>query len=92
MRLERITWNTKAAVLEKIIKYEKVHKIRDMNDLKRRLDEDRRFYAYFHPVLTNEPLIFVQVAFGKGLGRSIQELLKPSSGTMSTSNTATFTQ
>ena len=90
LRLERITWNTKAAVLEKIIKYEKVHKIRDMNDLKRRLDEDRRFYAYFHPVLTDEPLIFVQVAFGKGLGRSIQELLKPSSGTMSTSNTATF--
>jgi len=90
LRLERITWNTKAVVLEKIIKYEKVHKIRDMNDLKRRLDEDRRFYAYFHPVLTDEPLIFVQVAFGKGLGRSIQELLKPSSGTMSTSNTATF--
>ena len=90
LRLERITWNTKAAILEKIIKYEKVHKIKDMNDLKRRLEEDRRFYAYFHPVLTDEPLIFVQVAFGKGLGSSIQEIMKPSTGELSKSNTATF--
>ena len=42
-----------------------------MNDLKRRLQEDRRFFAYFHPVLTDEPLIFVQVSFGDGLEKSM---------------------
>ena len=69
LRLEKITWDSKAAVLEKIMKYEKVHKIKDMNDLKRRLQqEDRRFFAYFHPVLKDEPLIFVEVAFTKGVG------------------------
>ena len=90
LRLERITWETKAAVLEKIIQYEKVHKILDMNDLKRRLQEDRRFFAYFHPVLADEPLIFVQVAFGDGLGKSIQSIMKPISGNFEKSNTATF--
>ena len=90
LRLERITWETKAAVLEKIIKYEKVHKILDMNDLKRRLQEDRRFFAYFHPVLADEPLIFVQVAFGDGLGKSIQDIMKPITGNFEKSNTATF--
>ena len=90
LRLERITWETKAVVLEKIIKYEKVHKILDMNDLKRRLQEDRRFFAYFHPVLTDEPLIFVQVSFGDGLEKSIQNIMKPISGNFEKSNTATF--
>ena len=90
LKLERITWETKAAVLEKIIKYEKVHKILDMNDLKRRLQEDRRFFAYFHPVLADEPLIFVQVAFGNGLGKSIQDIMKPITGNFEKSNTATF--
>ena len=48
-----------------------------MNDLKRRLQqEDRRFFAYFHPVLKDEPLIFVEVAFTKGIGNSIQEIVK----------------
>ena len=66
LRLEKITWDSKAAILEKIMKYEKVHQIKDMNDLKRRLQqEDRRFFAYFHPVLKDEPLIFVEVAFTK---------------------------
>ena len=90
LSLEKITWETKAAILEKIIKYEKVHQIRDMNDLKRRLDEDRRFYAYFHPVLKDEPLIFVQVAFTKGIGDSIQEIIKPKTSDIKNADTATF--
>ena len=90
LSLEKITWETKAAILEKIIKYEKVHQIRDMNDLKRRLDEDRRFYAYFHPVLKDEPLIFVQVAFTKGIGDSIQEIIKPKTSDIKNADTSTF--
>ena len=62
LKLEKITWDTKAAVLEKIIKYERVHQINDMKELKRRLGEDRRFFSYFHPALEDEPIIFVQVA------------------------------
>ena len=91
LRLEKITWDSKAAVLEKIMKYEKVHKIKDMNDLKRRLQqEDRRFFAYFHPVLKDEPLIFVEVAFTKGVGNSIQEIIKPKTDEKSNYDTATF--
>ena len=90
LKLEKITWNTKAAVLEKIIKYERVHQIKDMNELKRRLGEDRRFFSYFHPALEDEPIIFVQVALTKGLGKSIQELMKPSSVGEKKYNTATF--
>ena len=91
LRLEKITWESKAAILEKIIKYEKVHQIKDMNDLKRRLQqEDRRFFAYFHPVLKDEPLIFVEVAFTKGIGNSIQEIIKPKTDNNSNYDTATF--
>jgi malonyl-CoA decarboxylase len=90
LRLERISWDTKAAVLERIISYEKVHKIKDMTDLKRRLEEDRRFYAYFHPVLPDEPLIFVQVAFTQGLGNSVQDLIKPMMANEPKADTATF--
>jgi malonyl-CoA decarboxylase len=90
LKLAKITWDTKAAVLEKIIKYERVHQIKDMNELKRRLGEDRRFFSYFHPALEDEPIIFVQVALTKGLGKSIQELMKPSSDEKKTYDTATF--
>ena len=90
LKLEKITWDTKAAVLEKIIKYERVHQMKDMNELKRRLGEDRRFYSYFHPALEDEPIIFVQVALTKGLGKSIQELMKPSIGDQKKNDTATF--
>ena len=91
LRLEKITWDSKAAILEKIIKYEKVHQIKDMNDLKRRLQqEDRRFFAYFHPVLKDEPLIFVEVAFTKGIGNSIQDIIKPKTDDKSNYDTATF--
>ena len=90
LKLEKITWNTKAAVLEKIIKYERVHEMKDMNELKRRLGEDRRFFSYFHPALEDEPIIFVQVALTNGLGKSIQELMKPSNDEKKTYDTATF--
>jgi len=90
LKLTKITWDTKAAVLEKIIKYERVHQIKDMNELKRRLGEDRRFFSYFHPALEDEPIIFVQVALTKGLGKSIQELMKPSNSDKKKYDTATF--
>jgi malonyl-CoA decarboxylase len=90
LKLEKITWDTKAAVLEKIIKYERVHQMKDMNELKRRLGEDRRFFSYFHPALEDEPIIFVQVALTKGLGKSIQDLMKPSIGDKKKNDTATF--
>ena len=90
LKLEKITWNTKAAVLEKIIEYERVHQMKDMNELKRRLGDDRRFFSYFHPALEDEPIIFVQVALTKGLGKSIQELLKPTTAGEKKNDTATF--
>ena len=90
LKLKKITWDTKAAILEKIIKYERVHHIKDMNELKRRLGEDRRFFSYFHPALEDEPIIFVQVALTNGLGRSIQEIMKQSSGDEKKYDTATF--
>ena len=61
-----------------------------MNDLKVRLGEDRRFFSYFHPALDDEPIIFVQVALTKGLGKSIQELLKPKAAGDKKNDTATF--
>ena len=90
LKLEKITWDSKAAVLEKIIKYERVHQMKDMNELKRRLGEDRRFFSYFHPALEDEPIIFVQVALTNGLGKSIQELMKPSTNDQKLNDTATF--
>jgi malonyl-CoA decarboxylase len=90
LKLEKITWNTKAAILEKIIQYERVHKIKDMEQLKRRLGEDRRFFSYFHPALEDEPIIFVQVALTKGLGKSIQEIMKPLTKGVKEYDTATF--
>ncbi|NIM74323.1 MAG: malonyl-CoA decarboxylase [Gammaproteobacteria bacterium] len=73
--LERITWETPASLLEKLIEYEAVHAIRSWDDLKNRLGDDRRCYAYFHPRMPEEPLIFVQVALVKGISGSIQGLL-----------------
>ena len=90
LKLAKITWDTKAAVLEKIMKYERVHEIKDMDELKRRLGEDRRFFAYFHPALEDEPIIFVQVALTNGLGKSIQEITKPRTDGDKKYDTATF--
>ncbi|MCT7654701.1 malonyl-CoA decarboxylase [Oceanimonas sp. NS1] len=74
--LESIDWNTPAAILEKIIRYEAVHEIRDWQDLRRRLDpDDRRCYAFFHPAIGDEPLIFVEVALCKGIPDNVQHIL-----------------
>lgn len=75
LELTRITWQTPAALLEKLIEYEAVHAIRSWDDLKDRLDEDRRCYAFFHPCMPDEPLIFVQVALVDGLSDNIHDLL-----------------
>ncbi|WP_299437318.1 malonyl-CoA decarboxylase [uncultured Rhodospira sp.] len=78
LELQRITWNSPAAFLEKIITYEAVHEIRSWDELKDRLDHDRRLYAFVHPNMPEEPLIFVQVALVNGLAGSIQEVLDSS--------------
>jgi malonyl-CoA decarboxylase len=74
--LRKIDWATPASVLEKIIRYEAVHTIRDWNDLRARVDSaDRRCYAFFHPALMDEPLIFVEVALTRGLPVAIEPIL-----------------
>lgn len=74
--VKRIDWNTPAAILERIIRYEAVHKIRDWDDLRRRLhNRDRRCFAFFHPAIGDEPLIFVEVALTRGLPDQIQPIL-----------------
>jgi malonyl-CoA decarboxylase len=74
--LRRIDWQTPAAILEKIIEYEAVHEIKGWDDLRRRLDPaDRRCFAFFHPSLIDEPLIFVEVALTTDIPDSIQSLL-----------------
>lgn len=76
--LVRLSWSTPAAVLEKLIYYEAVHKIRSWSDLKNRLQTDRRCFAFFHPRMPDEPIIFVQVALVKTLSDNIQTLLDES--------------
>jgi malonyl-CoA decarboxylase len=74
--LRRIDWSTPANILEQIIRYEAVHEIRDWNDLRRRIDPvDRRCYAFFHPALVDEPLIFVEVALTETIPAAIAPLL-----------------
>jgi malonyl-CoA decarboxylase len=74
--LRSIDWSTPASLLEKIIRYEAVHAIRDWNDLRARIDSpDRRCYAFFHPALIDEPLIFVEVALTRGIPTAIDPIL-----------------
>ena len=74
--LRRIDWSSPAAILDKIIRYEAVHEIRDWNDLRRRINSvDRRCYAFFHPALVDEPLIFVEVALTLNPPAAIAPLL-----------------
>jgi len=75
LELQRLTWNSSAALLEKLIEYEAVHEIQSWTDLKNRLDADRRLYAFFHPRMPAEPLIFVEVALTDHLAGNVQELL-----------------
>lgn len=77
LQLRSIDWDSPASLLEKLSDYEAVHRVRSWQDLKNRLDSDRRCFAFFHPCMEDEPLIFVEVAFVKGLADSIQRLLDP---------------
>ena len=74
--LRPINWESPAHILEKIIAYEAVHTIDSWDDLRRRLEPtDRRCFAFFHPSMPDEPLIFVEVALNKGIPGSVQTLL-----------------
>lgn len=76
LELRRVDWNTPAAILERVIRYEAVHEIADWDDLRRRIDpSDRRLYAFFHPRLRDEPLIFVEVALARDMASSIDSIL-----------------
>ncbi len=78
LELRTIDWNSPAALLEKLIAYEAVHAIQSWDDLKNRLDSDRRCFAFFHPSMPGEPLIFVEVALVNGMADNIHDLLDES--------------
>jgi malonyl-CoA decarboxylase len=79
LSLQRIDWRTPALVLEKLMQYEAVHEIQGWRDLRRRLEADRRCFAFFHPALPDEPIIFIEVALTKGMSAQVQPLLDPDS-------------
>ena len=75
--LEKIDWSTPANVLEKIIEYEAVHEINSWDDLRARLaPNDRQCFAFFHPLIPEDPLIFVEVALTNGIPESIESVIK----------------
>jgi len=78
LELRRISWDSPAALLEKLIAYEAVHEIRGWTDLKNRLEADRRCFAFFHPRMPDEPLIFVEVALVDGMAGNVHALLDES--------------
>ncbi|KGF70925.1 decarboxylase [Hoeflea sp. BAL378] len=89
----RIHWQSPANILEKIIKYEAVHAIDDWDDLRRRVQpSDRRCYAFFHPAMPDDPLIFVEVALVRGVPGSVQAILAENREILSadTADTAVF--
>lgn len=93
LSIERIDWHTPAAILEKLIAYEAVHEIKGWDDLRRRLASDRRFFAFFHPALPDEPLVFVEIALMQGLTGSIETVLQqdqPSEDNRGNPDTAIF--
>ncbi|MEH6593558.1 MAG: malonyl-CoA decarboxylase [Halioglobus sp.] len=75
LELRRIDWSSPALVLDKIIDYEAVHEINGWDDLRSRLREDRRCFAFFHPALENDPLVFVEIALTDELPGAIAPLL-----------------
>jgi malonyl-CoA decarboxylase len=91
--LRPITWGSPAHILEKIISYESVHAIQSWDDLRRRLQpDDRRCFAFFHPAMPDEPLIFVEVALTRGTPNSIQTILSEMHRSLAAvdADTATF--
>lgn len=77
LRLQRIDWNSSAAILERIMRYESVHAIDGWDDLRRRLADDRRCFGFFHPALPDEPLVFVEVALTQQTATGIAALIGP---------------
>ncbi len=94
LQLQTIDWSTSAAILERIIRYEAVHAIKDWDDLRNRIDPpNRRCFAFFHPALIDEPLIFVEVALTNGIPNSINAILnepEPNSESHVKHDTAVF--
>ena len=92
LELQRITWDAPASLLEKLMAYEAVHEIRGWTDLKNRLEADRRCFAFFHPRMPDEPLIFVEVALVSGIAGNIETLLDETApmGNPQTADTAIF--
>jgi malonyl-CoA decarboxylase len=76
--LRRLSWDSPASLIEKLIKYEAVHDIKSWSDVKNRLDSDRRCYGFFHPRLPEDPLIFVEVALTHDIAGCITPLLDES--------------
>jgi malonyl-CoA decarboxylase len=79
LEFRRIDWRTSPAVLDNLIKFEAVHQIRDWRELRRRLQDDRRCFGFFHPALPDEPLVFTELALTSGLSAKVQPLLDPDS-------------
>lgn len=90
--LKRIDWNAPASLLDKLIKYEAIHRIESWNDLRHRLSANRRCFAFFHPGMPDEPLIFVWVALVSKLSDNVDELLDPNQSELidEHTNTAIF--
>ncbi|MBS0452084.1 MAG: malonyl-CoA decarboxylase [Proteobacteria bacterium] len=90
--LQRISWDSPASLIEKLIRYEAVHDIRSWADVKNRLDSDRRCYGFFHPRMPSEPLIFVEVALVDHISDGITPLLDEAAavGDISRATTAIF--
>jgi len=90
--LERVNWDSSARVLEKIIEYEAVHEINGWDDLRERLRQDRRLFAFFHPAMPDDPVIFIEIALGKGGAAAIRPLLDSGRELLDSSaaDTATF--
>ncbi|MGD2008088.1 MAG: malonyl-CoA decarboxylase family protein [Cellvibrionales bacterium] len=92
LTLRRISWDSSASILEKFIAYEAVHEIQGWADLRSRLKEDRRLFAYFHPAMPDDPIIFVEVALSRGSNSAIGPLvdLERRVDNPETCDTATF--
>lgn len=75
LELRVIDWNSPAAVLEKIIEYESVHAIQGWDDLRSRLRDNRMCFAFFHPAMPDDPLVFVEVALTAGVPSAIAPLI-----------------
>src|ERR1700716_3604182 len=92
LSLRSISWQTSALILEKLIRYESVHEINGWPDLRRRLQADRRCFAFFHPALVDEPVIFVEVALANGLTGDLERLLDVNAPVLTSDrvNTAIF--